>query len=92
MPKESEKKSNCTVRGCYADKQTGDSLFCNECRTAWRVFAVVKGFAYPEDYYGKNAEYFEEHTLPNYLMWFQKYSIQGYGGKQNGKNASANTK
>ena len=34
---------NCTVKGCFASQQSGDILFCVECRKNWRAYLVRQG-------------------------------------------------
>ena len=56
--------TTCSTKGCFAERQDGDSLFCSDCREAWRKFAKLSGL----DEYAKaelwstvdeNLEYFK---------------------------------
>ena len=42
MLKEVSKKT-CTVKGCNADRVSGDLLFCEKCREKWKRVCIKEG-------------------------------------------------
>jgi len=40
-PREVLKMTTCSTKGCFAERQKGDSLFCVDCRQGWRRFCIA---------------------------------------------------
>jgi len=55
------KRKSCSVNKCFADREDGDSLFCNTCRLKWRD--------YYNNYFGDSQA--EEEVIAQLLKEFQ---------------------
>lgn len=52
----------CSVKNCYEDRASGDSLFCRTCRATWRKYLHYKNLDFPElseEMVNKHLEFFQ---------------------------------
>ena len=58
--------TTCSVKGCFAEKQSGDTLFCENCRVNWIEQCMMWGIKetiIPEREEDKLIKLFQEHIM-----------------------------